>query len=216
MTVATLKGVPEPTLRRLPLYLHYLREIQASGRPCVSASHIGRDLQLDGTQVRKDLAATGIVGRPKIGFNVNALVERIGDFLGFNNVKEAFLVGAGGLGGALLSFDRFNRYGVDIIAAFDVDEDKINTTVANKPIFPLEKLSDLAQRMKVQVGIITTPAEAAQEAADLLVSGGVRAIWNFAPVSLDVPEGVIVQSEDLFASLAILSNKLAETTRVAM
>jgi redox-sensing transcriptional repressor len=193
------------------MYLHYLRRLQAAGRPVVSCSHMGRDLQLDPTQVRKDLATTGAVGRPKIGFEVDPLVRRIGDLLGFNKVKDAFLVGAGGLGGALLGYQRFNRYGLNIVAAFDNDPAKIGRPVADKPVYPLDKLSDLARRLKIQLGILTVPAAAAQEAADRLVAGGVRAIWNFAPVALDLPADVIVQNEDLFESLAVLSNRLAES-----
>jgi redox-sensing transcriptional repressor len=215
MTGEVIKGVPEPTLRRLPLYLHYLRTLQASGRPVVSASHMGSDLQLDATQVRKDLAATGVVGRPKIGFEVEALVRRITEFLGFNNVKDAVLVGAGHLGRALLEFERFNRYGLNIVAAFDNDPAKIGQCISDKPIYALEKLPDLAQRLRVQLGILTVPAEAAQSCTDLLVAGGVQALWNFAPVTLETPAGVIVQNEDLFASLAVLSNKLVEAATAA-
>lgn len=210
-----LKAVPEPTLRRLPLYLHYLRDLQAAGRPVVSASHIGRDLQLDATQVRKDLAATGIVGRPKIGFEVDPLVERIAEFLGFNNVKDAFLVGAGGLGGALLNFERFNRYGLNIVAAFDTDPEKVGTRIGDKPVYHTQKLPNLAKRLKIQLGILTVPADTAQPAADLLIAAGVRAIWNFAPAPIEAPKGVIVQNEDLFASLAVLSNKLSESAAAA-
>lgn len=214
MTSDALKHVSEPTLRRLPLYLHLLRELRDNGRPVVSCSYIGQKLQLDPTQVRKDLAATGIVGRPKVGYEVDALVEAVSHFLGFDNVKDAFLVGAGKLGQALLGFTRFNRYGLNLVAAFDADPEKVGREVAEKPVYALERLPALARRMKVRLGVLTVPADAAQAAADLLVSGGVRGIWNFAPVALEVPEGVTVQNEDLFASLAVLSSKLADANKV--
>lgn len=209
MTTEVMHGVPEPTLRRLPVYLHLLRRLASEHRPVVSASRIAAELKLDPTQVRKDLAATGIVGRPKIGFDVAALVKRIGDYLGFNNLKDAVLVGAGSLGGALLGFERFNRYGLNLVAAFDCDPDKIGRAIAERPVFPLEKLERLVRRLRIQLGVITVPAEAAQHVADLLVAGGVRGIWNFAPISLNTPDDVFVQNEDLFASLAVLGNKLA-------
>jgi redox-sensing transcriptional repressor len=214
MSFDSLKRVPEPTLRRLPLYLHLLRDLEKGGRRVVSCSFIGRELQLDPTQVRKDLAATGIVGRPKIGYEITPLIDAVSGFLGFNNVKDAFLVGVGNLGQALLGFDRFNRYGLNIVAAFDRSPEKVGTEVHGKPVYALDKISNLATRMKIQLGVLTVPADAAQSAADALVSGGVRAIWNFAPVALDVPDAVIVQNEDLFASLAVLSNKLAEAKAV--
>lgn len=213
MTAEALKGVPEPTLRRLPQYLHYLIEIQKAGRPVVSAGHIGRELHLDQTQVRKDLAVTGIVGRPKVGYETDALIGAIRDFLGWNNTKDAFLVGVGHLGAALLGHDRFDKCGVRIVAAFDKHPQRVGTAINGRDVLPIEKLSDLAHRLHVHVGIITAPAEAAQTIADQMISGGIRAIWNFAPTTLDVPEDIIVQNEDLYTGLAVLSNRLVEALK---
>jgi redox-sensing transcriptional repressor len=176
----------------------------------VSCSYIGAQLGFDPTQVRKDLAVTGVTGRPKVGYEVPALIDAIESFLGWNNLRQAFLVGVGSLGAALLGYDRFNRYGLSIVAAFDSDPQKIDQEIHGKPIVAMEKLADLAQRMHVHLGILTVPAEAAQECADAMIRGGIRAIWNFAPITLDTPDDVIVQNEDMFASLAVLSSKLAE------
>lgn len=209
------KTVPEPTLRRLPLYHRFLQQIQESGRSNISCTDIGIELKLDPAQVRKDLEATGIIGRPRVGYVLNQLVDQIEEFLGWKNVNEAFLVGAGSLGAALLGYTRFEQCGLKIIAAFDTDLAKADTRIHDKLVLPLAKLVDLTQRMHILIGIITVPAAQAQAVADLMVMGGMRAIWNFAPVRLRVPEHIIVHNEDLYCSLASLSNKLSKALLVA-
>jgi redox-sensing transcriptional repressor len=193
----------------LPAYFHFLRALRERGRDVVSCSHIGRALQLDPTQVRKDLAATGIVGRPKVGYNLHELLDAIVTFLGWNNHKDAFLIGVGHMGSALLGYEQIANCGINILAAFDSDPAKVGTEVHGKRVFDMEKLTDLAWRMNVHVGIITVPAPAAQSVADLLVDSGIKAIWNFAPATLKVPEGIIVQNEDFYPGLAVLSNRIA-------
>ncbi|HEY3452328.1 MAG TPA: redox-sensing transcriptional repressor Rex [Myxococcales bacterium] len=202
------RPLPEPTLRRLPRYLHLARSVQDT-RPVVSSAWLGERLALDAIQVRKDLQAAGLVGRPKIGYQVAELVGTLETLLGWRNVRQAFLVGAGNLGAALIGYPRFRDAGLDILAAFDSDPAKVGGELHGKPIFPLGKLANLAQRMHVMVGVLAVPASAAQETADLLVRAGIRAIWNFAPVPLEVPEDVIVQNEDLYSGLAALTQKLS-------
>jgi redox-sensing transcriptional repressor len=175
---------------------------------------IGRDLSLIPVQVRKDLQYTGIIGKPKTGYSISALILAIETFLGWNNINEAFLVGAGNLGTALLGHERFSKFGMRIVAAFDTDPAKIGQWIHDKAVLPLEQLSDLAPRMSIHLGIITTPAEVAQAVADEMVKGGIQAIWNFAPVKLRVPEHIVVHNEDLYNSLASLSWKLARRFRV--
>jgi redox-sensing transcriptional repressor len=209
------KTVPEPTLRRLPLYHRFLQQVQESGRSNISCTDIGIELKLDPAQVRKDLEATGIIGRPRVGYVLNHLVDQIEEFLGWKNVNEAFLVGAGSLGAALLGYTRFEQCGLKIIAAFDTDAAKADTRIHDKLVLPIAKLVDLTQRMHILIGIITVPAAQAQTVADLMVAGGMRAIWNFAPVRLRVPEHIIVHNEDLYCSLASLSNKLSKALLVA-
>jgi redox-sensing transcriptional repressor len=202
------KTVPEPSLRRLPLYHRFLKDWQAAGREFVSCTDIGAALDFDPTQVRKDLEAVGIVGRPRVGYAVVNILEGLEQFLGWKNVNEAFLVGAGSMGSALLGYNKFEQYGLRIVAAFDVDKSKTGARIHGKHVLPLEKLPNLALRMHVLIGIITVPAAGAQPVADLMVQGGIRAIWNFAPVRLRVPEQIIVHNEDLYCSLASLSQKL--------
>ena len=208
-------SVPEPTLRRLPLYHRVLKDMLANGAERVSCTDIGLELHLDPTQIRKDLEFTGVAGRPRIGYQLAPLIEGIEQFLGWNNVNEAFLVGAGHLGAALMGYKRFSEYGMSIVAAFDTDPLKVGKPVGGKKILPLVKLPELARRMHILMGIITVPDAAAQEVADLMTSGGIMAIWNFAPVQLRVPERVIVHNENLYCSLASLSQKLGMALRAS-
>lgn len=189
-------------------------DIETQGVKQVSCSVIGRELNLIPVQVRKDLQYTGIVGKPKTGYAVRELIESIENFLGWNNVNEAFLVGAGNLGRALLGHERFSRFGLRIVAAFDTDPVKVGQWIYDKNVLPLNKMADLAQQMNIHLGIITTPAEAAQGIADEMVKAGIQAIWNFAPVKLRVPPQLFVHNEDLYSSLASLSWKLARRFHV--
>jgi redox-sensing transcriptional repressor len=207
------RGVSEATLRRLPLYHRYLKELAEAGRPGVSCTQIGAVLVLEPTQVRKDIEATGIVGRPKVGYVVTELIDAIERFLGWDNASEAFLVGAGNLGAALLGYKKFEECGLKIVAAFDTDPRKVGKQICGKHVLHLDKLPNLMERMWVRIGIIAVPAPAAQGVADLLVQGGVRAVWNFAPVRLVLPDNVIVHNEDLYCSLASLSQKLSLALR---
>jgi redox-sensing transcriptional repressor len=200
--------IPEGSLRRLPLYHRLLQEMAAAGTPCVSCRILAEGLDLDPTQVRKDIEVTGIVGKPKVGYSTPALMHWIEDFLGWNNSKEAFLAGAGSLGSALMGYQKFRQFGINIIAAFDTDPYKVGEQIHGKEILHVDKLPDLAQRMHIHLGVLATPAVAAQKVADLMVEGGIRAIWNFAPVHLRLPDSIILQNEDLYHSLASLTFKL--------
>ena len=215
MTFTMAQAAPVPTLRRLPLYLQVLRGMRQSGRDVVSCTHIAEALRLDPTQVRKDLAVAGAVGKPKVGYYLPGLIETLETYLGWDNATDAFLVGAGSMGRALLGYDGFQQSGLNILAAFDTDPAKIGTEVYGRKIMPLEKLENLTKRMHVHIGVITTPAVAAQDAADRLVAGGALAIWNFAPAELTVPEQVIVEHVRLTASLAVLSSRLTAALKAA-
>jgi redox-sensing transcriptional repressor len=205
-----LREAGNASLRRLPLYYRFLQQLVEGGVHFVSSSHIGKHLGLDATQVRKDLETTGVAGKPKVGFAVNELLRSIETFLGWDRPKEAILVGAGSLGSALLRYERFREYGISIVAAFDTDPQKVGLQIGGKQVFLLDSLPGRAQHMGVHLGVITTPPRAAQRVADLMVEGGIRAIWNFAPAHLSVPPRVIVHYEDLCHSLASLSFRLAK------
>lgn len=199
------KTIQEPTLRRLPLYHSFLSNIQTR---YISCTQIAEELSLVPIQVRKDLEATGLVGKPKVGYIVSELISTIESYLGWNNQTEAFLVGVGHLGAALLGYKGFKDYGLQVIGAFDNDPNKIGKIIGGKKIFSISRLNNLVQRTKVKIGILAVPAAVAQQTADLMVAAGIEAIWNFAPVKIKVPENIIVQHENLASSLAVLSKKV--------
>ncbi len=200
--------ITRASLARLPQYHHYLAGLAGRGISQVSCSVIGRGLDFVPVQVRKDLQYTGIIGKPGAGYSVHELLRAIETFLGWNNVNEAFLVGAGILGSALLGHERFSKFGLRIVSAFDSDPKKIGRSIHKREVLPLQKMAGLARRMGIHLGIITTPADAAQSVADEMVKGGIEAIWNFAPVKLEVPKFIFVHNEDLYSSLASLFRKL--------
>jgi redox-sensing transcriptional repressor len=200
--------IPEASLRRLPVYYRSLQEMMTAGVAQVSCAGLARVLGLDATQVRKDIEMTGIVGKPRVGYPLGDLVRRIENFLAWNRPKEAVLAGAGSLGSALLGYEKFRSHGMEIVAVFDIDPIKIGQRIHGKEVQHLMLLPDFLRQSQTLVGVIATPAGAAQSVADLMVTGGVRAIWNFAPAHIRVPERVILQNEDLYHSLASLTFKL--------
>jgi redox-sensing transcriptional repressor len=203
-------SVPEPTLRRLPKYYHYLRRVQGTGQEIISATQMAEDLGIHHTQVRKDLAATGSQGKPKVGHRVEDLLVSIEAFLNWNNFSEAFLVGAGNLGSALLGYTDFEKAGIRIVAAFDSNPLKVGGRVHGVEVFPMAQFEHRALERHIAIGIITVPADRAQQIAETMVRSGLQAIWNFAPITLDLPEEIIVENVELYASLAIFSRKLEE------
>ena len=205
-------SVPEPTLRRLPKYYHYLKRVQGTGQEIVSATQMAEDLGIHHTQVRKDLAATGSQGKPKVGHRVADLLASIEAFLNWNHFSEAFLVGVGNLGSALLGYPDFEKAGIRIVAAFDSNPAKAGR-VHGVEVFPMDEFERRARERGINIGILTVPADRAQQIAETMVRSGLQAIWNFAPVTLTVPEDTIVENVELYASLAIFSRKLEERRR---
>lgn len=197
-----------PTIKRLPLYLRLLRRMKAEGEDYASGAVVARELGLDPIVVRKDLAITGAVGRPRLGFPMDEIISAIEDFLGWSNTSDAFLVGVGNLGRALLGYTGFEQHGMRIVAAFDTNPEIIGTQVHGKTVLDVKKLPEMARQMHVQIGVLTVTASVAQVVADAMVEGGIRAIWNFTPTTLSVPESVILQREELASSLAVLSHRL--------
>ncbi len=169
---------------------------------------IGKALNCDPTQVVKDIAFTGASGRPRVGYSIPELVNSIENALGFDHENEAFLVGAGHLGMALMSYPRFADYGLRIIAAFDCNPEKIGRSRSGINVIHVDKFADMAARLQVQIGILTTPAEAAQQACDMMVASGIRAIWNLTPTELEVPEELVVQNTSMYANVAVLLQSL--------
>ncbi len=211
MGCETYKSVPTATLTRLPIYYRYLINLQKQGEKNISSAKISSDMNLSAVQVRKDLAyVSSIAGKPKTGFDVDELIKDIALFLGYDNTTDAIIVGVGQLGRTLLSYAGFENYGLNIVAGFDVDERIINSRINGKLIMPMEKLKNFVRRINVHIGIITVPYQDAQKVCDELVDAGIKAIWNFAPTHIYVPEGVVLKDEDMASSLAILSSQLKD------
>lgn len=193
-----------PGIRRLPVYLNILRRMRSHGGKTVTAVAVAREAGQVVSVVKKDLEMTGATGKTGVGFDLEEIIADIEAFLGWDNPNDAFLVGAGSLGSALINHDRLRLNGLNIVAAFDTDPNKIGWRIHDIEVLPLTKLSSLAARMHVTLGIITVPSAQAQGVADLLVSSGITRIWSFAEDILSVPDGVVVQREDLSAGLAEL------------
>ena len=198
------KKISKSVLKRLPGYLAYLKNMPDTAPTHISATALANALGMGEVQVRKDLAMVSDGGRPKIGYLRTALIDDIEQFLGYDNTTDAVLIGAGKLGQALMAYKGFDEYGLNILAAFDA-RPKMEKTEEGKPVYHINRLDQFCRTHKVLMGIITVPAEAAQSVADQLIAGGIKAIWNFAPVHLDGPAGTLVQNENMATSLAVLS-----------
>ena len=198
------KAISKSVLKRLPGYLAYLKNMPENAPANISATALANALGMGEVQVRKDLAMVSDGGRPKIGYLRESLIDDIEQFLGYDNTTDAVLIGAGKLGQALMGYKGFDEYGLNILAAFDAAP-AMDRTEEGKPIYGIDKLAQFCRVNKVLMGIITVPAESAQAVADQLIAGGIKAIWNFAPVHLDVPSNILVQNENMATSLAVLS-----------
>lgn len=200
-------SVSKATLGRLPQYLEILRELPPDEIPYISATAIAKRLSLGEVQVRKDLAAVSGAGKPKLGYSTSQLVKALEETLGYNHLTCAVLVGAGKLGRALLQYDEFSRYGVIISAAFDLNERAISIE-SKTEILPMNQFEDFCEKKNIKLGIITVGESSAQTVCDQMVKSGITAIWNFAPCKLKVPNGILLQNENLALSLAHLNNQL--------
>ena len=201
--------ISNSVLKRLPVYLAYLKALPVDAPDNISATTLAAALSMGEVQVRKDLALVSDGGRPKVGYQRVSLIADIEQFLGYDNTNDAVLIGAGKLGRALLGYSGFSEYGLNIVAAFDANLQLVGQTESAKPILPLSELERVCSKQKIYIGIITVPAAHAQEVCDLLIANGIKAVWNFAPVHLDVPQGILVQNENMATSLAVLSKHLS-------
>lgn len=201
------KEISKSVLKRLPVYLAYLKALPEDAPPNISATAMANALGMGDVQVRKDLAMVSDGGRPKVGYCREELVDDIEQFLGYDNTNNCVLIGAGKLGLALLGYGGFDEYGLNIMAAFDLAPSRQQTDTG-KPIYPMDKLDTFCRSNKVCMGIITVPAAVAQETCDRLIDAGIKAIWNFAPTHLEVPAHILVQNENMATSLAVLSMHL--------
>ena len=201
--------IPKATLGRLPQYLQYLKSLPKIAGATISATAIAKGLSLGDVQVRKDLAAVSGAGKPKVGYELEALINDIERHLGYNKLTNAVLVGAGKLGRALLDYDGFEEYGVRIIAGFDLTRQTIGNGNLVKEIYPIDTIETYCRQFDAKLGIITVGQGSAQEVCDRLVASGIVAIWNFAPCKLNVPDGILLKQENLALSLAHLNTQIS-------
>jgi len=196
---------------RLLSYLRFMKQLPEGSPENISSTMISAALGIHDVQVRKDLAIVSDGGKPKIGYITKDLIADLEHFLGHDNYTDAVLVGAGNLGKAFLSYENFKRYGLKIVAAFDNAQELIGTTINKVQVLDAAKIANVCERMAVYIGIITVPVYCAQEVCDQLIAGGVRAIWNFSPIGLNVPKHIILKNEDMAASLAVLTRQLIDS-----
>ena len=201
--------VPEPTLRRLPWYLSNVKLLKQRGERFVSSTQISKEINIDASQIAKDLSYVNISGRTRVGYEVDTLIAVLEDFLGFTNLHKAFLFGVGSLGGALLHDSGLRHFGLEIVAAFDVNPSLVGTELNGIPIFHTDEFCRKMQEYDVNIGVLTVPIEIAQQITDYMVEGGIKAVWNFTPFRIRVPESIVVQNTSLYAHLAVMFNRLS-------
>lgn len=200
--------VPEPTLRRLPWYLSNVKLLKQKGEQYVSSTQISKEINIDASQIAKDLSYVQISGRTRVGYDVDTLIDVLEDFLGFTNIHRAFLFGVGSLGGALLSDSGLSHFGLEIVAAFDINPEKVGTRINGIPIFHSDDFPAKMAAYDVNIGVLTVPIEIAQRITDVMVDCGIKAVWNFTPFRIRVPEDIVVQNTSLYAHLAVMFNRL--------
>lgn len=199
-------SIPDKVINRLTLY-HFIFDNLREDEQYISSTKIAQLLDIDDSQVRKDLKHLDNPGKCRVGYEAKKLKIAIEERLGFRQKRSAFIVGAGNLGSALAKYDSFKDYGLNIIAMFDTDIKKIGSTINGKEVFDLTKVGDLTNKYGVDIAILTVPKEHAKSAANYLAGAGIKFIWNFTPCVLDVPKDVKVWNENLVGSFLQFTNR---------
>ena len=202
--------LPEPTLRRLPWYLAYVRLLGERGVEYVSSTQIAKELNVDASQIAKDLSFLNLHGKTRIGYEVETLQQELSDFLGFKEEHRAFIIGVGSLGEALIHDSGLEQFGLKIVAGFDVKPELIGTTIRDIPIFSIDDLQEQHQRLGATIAVLAVPVECAQDPADLVIAGGMRAIWNFTPFRIKASGDIVIQNTSIYAHLAVIYNRMTE------
>ena len=202
--------IPEPTLRRLPWYLFNVKLMNERGETHVSSTQISKQINIDASQIAKDLSFVKISGRTRVGYEIDALIRVLEDFLGFSSLHEAYLFGVGSLGAALLFDSGLAHFGLKIVGAFDVKPELVGTSINGIPIYHTNDFEQVIKNSTARIGVLTVPINIAQDITDMMVQGGIKAIWNFTPFRIRVPENIVVQNTSLYAQLAVMFNRLNE------
>ena len=200
--------VPEPTLRRLPWYLSNAKLMRDRGEKYVSSTQISKQINIDSSQVAKDLSYVKIAGRTRVGYEIDTLSNVLEDFLGFTNMHKAYLFGVGSLGGALLGDTGLKHFGLEIVGAFDINPALVGKEINGIPIYHSDEFEEKMKAGDVNIGVLTVPISIAQDITDKMVAGGIKAVWNFTPFRIRVPENIVVQNTSLYAHLAVMFNRL--------
>ena len=204
----TRNVLPEPTLRRLPWYLAYVKMLDSKHEDYVSSTQIAKRLNVDASQIAKDLSFLNIKGKTRIGYEVHPLKKELTEFLGFKHRHNAFLVGTGSLGSALMQDLGLMQYGLNIVAGFDINPEIVGKNVGDIPIYDIKELAARQRSSGVSIAIIAVPFENAQEVADYLVESNIKAIWNFTPYRIKVPRNIVLQNTSIYSDLAIMYNRM--------
>ncbi len=197
-----------PSIKRLPAYLNFIRQVKDEGYEFISGTVIAQELQIEPIQVRKDLAITGIIGKPKKGYPIIPLIAAIEHFLGWDDTRNAIIVGAGNLASALTGYPGFQNHGLKFVAAFDCDEKKIGTNIHGVPVYSMNSLNEQVKNLDVSLAVLTVPSQYAQVTANRVVRAGIKAIWNFTNEKLNLPQEIVSQQEDLTSGYALLCVKM--------
>lgn len=200
--------LPEPTLRRLPWYLAYVNLLSAKNIEYVSSTQISKEINVDTSQIAKDLSFLNIKGKTRIGYEVKSLARELVDFLGFKKQHNTFMMGVGSLGAALIQDSGLSQYGLRIVAGFDVNPLRIGTSICGVPIFHVSELAQRQQEFNAEIGVLAVPVENAQEATDVMINGGIKAIWNFTPFRIKANENIVIQNTSIYAHLAVMYNRM--------
>ena len=203
--------LPEPTIRRLPWYLSYVRMLDNLHVEYVSSTQISKELNVQSSQIAKDLSFLNIRGKTRIGYEVHSLLEELEGFLGFNRQHDAVVIGTGSLGAALMQDRGLQNYGLNIVAGFDVRSEVIGKRVGDLPVYDISELASWQREHRVSIAILTVPVERAQETAALAIASGMTALWNFTPYRIKAPADVVIANTSIYAHLAIIYNRMHNT-----
>lgn len=201
-------NIPEPALRRLPWYLSNVKLMKANGESFVSSTRLSKETGIDASKIAKDLSYVNISGRTRVGYNVDEMISVLEEYLWPKKVHKAFLFGVGNLGAALLQDSGLKHFGLEIVGAFDVDVNLIGREINAIPVYSIHELPEKMKQSEVEIGILTVPIEVAQSVTDNMVANGIKAVWNFTPFRIIVPETIVVQNTSLYAHLAVMFNRL--------
>ncbi|MCX7779496.1 MAG: redox-sensing transcriptional repressor Rex [Negativicutes bacterium] len=201
--------ISKATIDRLPLYFRTLRNVQEEGLEIISSEELGRRIGITPEQIRKDLSLFGEFGKKGVGYYVRDLIRNIGEILGLHRNWNIAIVGVGHLGWALANYQNFSSLGFNLAATFDVDPGIVGARVNDVPIYHLDEMERVIPEKHIVIGVITVPAEFAQQVANRLIKAGIRGIWNFAPIKLNVPDDVKLVNEDLSIGLSSISYYLS-------